>query len=96
MNPIDYLKEGEILQAFQTLVENSVTQWGFIVLAIAIVTAMYIKTESLSLTAFVQFIILIGLSQFMSLSIAPLVAVSAVFFVSLVMYDIFVKSKVRG
>lgn len=84
---------GEVLESVKTAIESSMGVWGLTLIAMTIVTVVYIKTESLLLTAFVWFIVLIGLAGLYRLENIPIFVVMMVALVALVIYDTFIRDK---
>lgn len=94
--PFRSLMDGKVLVAVQKAVEGPMGMWGFMSLAMAGVTVAYIKTESMLLTSFMWFIVLIGMSHIYGFERAPVFVVMLVFFIALAVFDIFIRDKVGG
>lgn len=85
------MKEGKILESVKTAIEMSMGMWGFMILGMSAVAVAYIKTESIMLTGFMWFVLLIGLAHLYHLEAAPVFVVMLVLFVGLTIYDIFIR-----
>ncbi len=93
MDPFDLLVNGNLLDAVRSVLEQNYSYYIWLVIAMVIIIATYIKSDSLLITSLVSFVLLIGITQIISISLIPLIAVFMVFFISLIVYDVFIKGR---
>ena len=93
MEAYDLLIQGQVLEAIKSAIEMSYGYYIWLLIILAIIIVIYIKSDSLLVSSVFSFVLLLAFSQFISMSLMPLIAVFMVFELALVIYKFFIKSR---
>jgi hypothetical protein len=87
----DLMIEGDYWNSIKYALETGLGVYSYIIMLIAIIIAVYIKSESLVITGFVGLVGLLGFSLLYNIFTQPLIFVVVVVFIALVVFDVFIK-----
>lgn len=90
-DPYTLFSQGNIIQAFTTFMNSYLGGWMWAAIFLAIITVVYIKTESLGITSLIGLVAFFFMNMIVPMTFFRTGFLLVVFILSLVLFRIFIR-----